>query len=305
MKRYLWILALPALAAAQIANVELTAPTLGYVWDDQSHSLRPVEGVPGAASLGSAVNLGAPLESIVVAPGRRFALGHEQSTGNLLIIRLDGAVAATRRSPLPRGGIFFSPSGGTAAIANGDSVEVWSGLPDQPVRSQSLSGPDLSFQRVFVSDDGQCVLTLGSGNLHRLVAGSAPVFIGDGYNDVAFLRNSNDLIVAHSSKGVALLRKAEADSEESISVAEGAIAIAMSSDEATLAVLLDGSLVLIDRASLRTTSFALEGITAEGIVRVEGNAVFQLNSTAGNEIWFLDGDSAAPRLVAVTKGAIQ
>ncbi|MBI3515533.1 MAG: hypothetical protein HY060_15960, partial [Proteobacteria bacterium] len=45
-------LAVPALAIAQIGNVEMTAPTIGYVFDRESRGLRPLEGVPGAAILG-------------------------------------------------------------------------------------------------------------------------------------------------------------------------------------------------------------------------------------------------------------
>jgi hypothetical protein len=304
MKRYLWILALPAIAAAQFASVELAAPTLGYVWDDQSHLLRPVEGVPGSATLGGAVNLGATLERITVAPSRRFALGKEPGAENLMLFRLDGAIASARQSDLPAGTITFSPSGEAVAIGLAGRVEVWRGLPDQPRRFRSFNSDELDIQRLAVSDDGNRVLTLSAGSMHRLTADGAPELIGGGYQDASFLRQSGDVIAAHTVRGVVLLRKTEADSEESIGSVDAPLALAVSSDEGTIAVLSDGFVALIDRASQRVVRLPLEGTVTDSLVRVQGNAVFQLTSDA-DDIWFLDADSATPRLVSVSKGAIQ
>jgi hypothetical protein len=304
MKRYLWILALPVVAAAQFAPVELAAPTLGYVWEDQSHSLRPVEGVPGSATVGGAVNLGTTLERITVAPSRRFALGKEPGAGTLLLLRLDGAIASARQSDLPAGTVTFSPSGEAAAVALVDRVEVWKGMPDQPRRHRSFNSVDLTIQRLAVSDDGNRVLTLSAGSLHRLTPDGGPELIGDGYQDVTFLRQSSDVIAAHTARGVVLLRKTEADSEENIGIVDAPLALAVSSDEGTIAVLSDGFVTLIERASQRVVTLPLDGTVTDSIVRVQGNAVFQLTANA-DDIWFLDADSATPRLVSVSKGAIQ
>jgi hypothetical protein len=304
MKRYLWLLALPAIGAAQVAPVEVAAPTLGYVWEDQARALLPVEGVPGSAALGSPLHLGVALETIAIAPGRRLALGQESGSDSLLVIRLDGAIGSAQRSELPKARVSFSPSSSTVALTFGDRVEVWSNVQTQPRRGQTFSSGGADLQQVFVSDDGDRVLALSGGSLYRLTPNGAAELIGEGFRDVVFLKNSEDAIAAHATRGIVMLRKGT-DTEELISAVESPMSIATSADEQRIAVLVDGSVLLIDRQSTQVVGIVLHGIAVSGMTRAQGNAVFQLITENGGAIWFVDGDSAEPRLVAVTKGEMQ
>ncbi len=305
MKRYLWILALPVLGAAQIAPVDVAAPTLGYVWEERSHALYPVEGVPGSATLGSPVNLGFAADRIAVAPGRRFAIGRPQGGGKPLTIRLDGAIGAVFVSEVPEGEVFFAPSADTVAVALGERIEVWGGLLNQAQRRQSFSIDGLSVKRVFVSDDGNRVLALAGGGLYSLNTEGPAELVGEGYLDLAFLKNSQDAVAIHAERGVVLLRKVEAQSEETVGGAVAdALAVAISADEKTIAVLRSGSVVLIDRQSQQSSEIILDAIAAGGIRRAEGNAVFQLDA-AGNDVWYVDADAGTARLVRVSKGENQ
>jgi hypothetical protein len=275
------------------------------LWEDATRSLHPIDGVPGAATLGRPVNLGAPLSRVAIAPGRRFGIGQETGADNLLVIRLDGSIGSASRSELPDGNVFFSPSADTVAVATGDRVEVWSDIQTQPRRMRSFDSNGSNLQQVFVSDDGNQVLTLSSGSLFRLNSDGPAELIGEGYRDLTFLKRSHDAIAAHSARGIVMLRKGEAGSEEVLSPVTEPLAIALSSDEQRIAVLLSESVVLIDRQSQESAGISLGGIAASGMRRAQGNAVFQLIATAANEIWFLDADSGSPRLVAVTKGELQ
>src|SRR5262245_19044885 len=113
MKRYLWILALPLAAAAQIASVELLPATLGYIIDEQAKSVHPIVGVPGSAVLGNALNLGAELRDYSISPDRRYAIGLVDGSDTLAFVSLNGTMGATRATELPVGKPFFSPNGET------------------------------------------------------------------------------------------------------------------------------------------------------------------------------------------------
>lgn len=301
MKRYLWIFAAPILAGAQIASVELSAPTLGYVFDEQAKSLRTVDGVPGSALLGGAVEIGVPLDWIALAPNRRYGLGVRE--GQMLLVRLDGGTGMASPADLPLGSVFFSPSGGTAAIYTGSRLEVYGGMPDNPNHLHSFAAELTGEGKEFaVSDDGNAAAGLVGGELWRLSEDGAEA-LGTGFRAMTFLRHSQDLLVLEGGR-LLLLRKAQGEPEEE--AAEGIVkplAFALSADERTAAILLeDNALLFVDRESHATARLDLTGSGAEGVWRAEGNAVFQLNRDASAGIWLADGDGAAPRLTAVLKG---
>ncbi|MCC6365252.1 MAG: hypothetical protein IT165_17190 [Bryobacterales bacterium] len=303
MKRYLWIFAAPVLAGAQIASVELSAPTLGYVFDQQSKSLVSVDGVPGAALLGGTVQIGAPIDWITIAPNRRYGLGVRE--GQMLLVRLDGGTGVAAPTDLPVGSVFFSPSGSAAAIYTGSRLEVYGGMPDNPNHIHSfaadLPGEGAEFT---VSDDGNAAIGLVAGELWRLSEDTAEA-LGTGFRGAAFLRSSQDLLSLDADGGrVVLFRKAQAGEPEE-EAAEGIVkplAFALSADERTAAILLeDHALLLLNRDTHAAVRLDLTGIEAQGVWRTEGNAVFQLNRDASAGIWLADGDAAAPRLAAVLK----
>jgi len=303
MKRYLWILALPLLGAAQVAPPDVAAPTLGYLWEETTRSLHSIDGVPGAASLGRPVHLGTSLSRIDIAPGRRFAIGQQDGSPNLMLVRLDGAIGSASRSELAAGVVFFSPSAETVAVIADGRVDVWNDVQSQARRSRSFAA-DAKFDRLYVSDDGHQVLALSEGRLYRLNEGNTEL-IGDGFRDLAFLKRSHDVIALHAARGVVLLRKAEAGAEESLAAVETPLALALSADEQRIAVLRGESVVLFDRLTRQAVEITLDGVAAGGLVRAEGNAVFQLTAASADGIWFLDADSASPRMVAVNKGEMQ
>jgi hypothetical protein len=305
MKRYLWIFAAPFLAGAQVASVELSAPTLGYVFDQQSRSLITVDGVPGAALLGGAVQIGASVDWIEIAPNRRYALGVRE--GQMMLVRLDGGTGIAAPTGLPAGSVFFSPSASVAAIYTGSSLEVYGGMPDNPNHLHSFAADLAGEGKQFaVSDDGNAAAGLVGGGLWRL-SEDTPEALGAGFRDLAFLRRSQDLLALDAAGNrLILFRKAQpGEPEEEAAAGDGIVkplAFALSADERTAAILLeDNALLLLNRDTHAAVRLDLTGVGAQGIWRTEGNAVFQLNRDASADIWLADGDAAAPRLAAVLK----
>lgn len=292
MKRYLWILALATAGVAQQAAVELTTPTLGYIFDEQARTLRAIEGVPGSAAIGNPLHLGAGLDFIAVAPNRSYAFGYENGGDALVVVRLDGNVGARRNSILPRARAWFSASGEVAAFDLGERAEVWGGLPDAPRRIGEFSTGGHAADKLLVSDDGGMVAMLADGELYRLNPESA-VRLGQGIRDAAFLRGTRDLFALEAGRLVRFL-KAESESEETVLTGfEEAAAFAISRDQKQVAVA--GAEIMV--ADLRTGQAArVESgeIRFDAVARAEGDAVFQLHAANG-ETWLLDADSA-PRL---------
>lgn len=292
MKRYLWILTLATAGVAQQAAVELTTPTLGYIFDEQARTLRAIEGVPGSAAIGNPLHLGAGLDFIAVAPSRSYAFGYENGGDALVVVRLDGNAGARRNSTLPRARAWFSASGEVAAFDLGERTEVWGGLPDDPRRMGEFSTGGRTAEKLLVSDDGGMVAMLAGGELYRLSADSAER-LGQGIRDAAFLRGTRDLFALEAGRLIRFL-KAEPDAEETVLAGlDDASAFAISRDQKQVAVA--GADVMV--ADLRTGQAArvqVDETRFDAVVRAEGDAVFQLHAVNG-ETWLLDADSA-PRL---------
>ncbi|MBI3684732.1 MAG: hypothetical protein HY235_30550 [Acidobacteria bacterium] len=309
MRRLPWILAVPALAIAQIGNVEMTAPTIGYVFDRESRGLRPIEGVPGAAILGNLVALGVPLDWASVSPNRRYAIAGVAGSGQLMLVKLDGAVGVARQTEMGLAEIAFSPAGETMALMAASRVEVWTGLPNAPQKRGELALGELSgrIDKLAISDDGAAAVALSGGELWRLTE-QEPQLLGAGYSDLVFLRSSHDLIATQRAEGrVVLFRKTtgEIETEEMAGATQGIekpVALALSADQRRLAVLnQDRVVVLVERESLTARRLPLDNVPAEGIWRVQGNAVFQFTGNGSEQIWLLDGDAGEPRLVSVAR----
>ncbi|HUQ92523.1 MAG TPA: hypothetical protein VM120_12665 [Bryobacteraceae bacterium] len=302
MKRFLYLLAVPVFAGAQVASVDVGAPTLGYLFDEQSKTLHAMEGIPGAASVGEAINLGASIDFIQISPGRRYGLATTADYESLLIVSLDGSSGVARQSDLPAARAFFSPSGETAALLTAERVEIWTGMPDHPVRSRSFPRGGWQIRNLAVSDDGACVVGLDAGTLWRLSENETAVEIGQGVRDAAFLRLTHDLLVLEETRLVRFPKAGAESREEITGVFSNARAMSLSSDERSVAVLDDNNMVLlVNRESNAVTRLELEGAPAEGLWRAQGTAVFQLSRGTASEPWLLDGDSGMPRLVAAGK----
>lgn len=176
---------IPCLCAAQgTSGYAMNGPSLGLVFESDSAAIRPILGIPGAATLGATLNPGFALERAVVAPGGDFALAVAQDNFRLAAIP---AAAGVARWLTPAVGqapdvIWFSPRGSSAAVyyRTPGRLVVLSGLRSQTpqvvvVNSASVpAAPSL----VAVSEDAaSLLLAVSEGNTTALyylpVAGAA------------------------------------------------------------------------------------------------------------------------------------
>jgi hypothetical protein len=157
-------LLLPSLCAAQgTSGYAMNGPSLGLVFESESAAVRPILGIPGAATLGAALAPGFAVERAVVAPGGDFALAIAKDDLRMAVIRATGTAQwlapATGEAPDL---IAFSPNGGSAALlyrASGRLVVV-SGLRGQTPQIVTVDPASVpaSPSLVAVSEDGASLL---------------------------------------------------------------------------------------------------------------------------------------------------
>ena len=140
MKGARWCFAATALvtAAAAADSGTLRGPVSGYVLDAHSRSLRPVNGIPGGATLGEPLRLGFRLNLAAVSPENDYAvvtafrsapapvLVKGLSSGNPQIVHLEGAIAATA--------LELSDGGASVLLSSSaeGKLQLIRGLPNQP-----------------------------------------------------------------------------------------------------------------------------------------------------------------------------
>jgi hypothetical protein len=169
--RQKWLLQIvPAVLLASVAAAQtgtaLSGPTMGLVFDASQSALRPIRGIPGAATFGDAVNPGFPLASATVSPRQDFALALRADDSSVVLARAGGGSAAVPGARPAPALMVFSPAGATAALYDSGAgrVQVLTGLPDaaavqSDVDISALAGPVAA----LAVDDAGSTLFLAAG----------------------------------------------------------------------------------------------------------------------------------------------
>lgn len=302
-------LCFPMIGFAQAAS--WTPPLLGYLFDAAGKSIRPLSGIPGAASLEAALSVPSKLEHASISPNRKFALAETKDSNHVLLVTWTGTVAvlsALEGAPASAEQIAFAASGSTAAIWNHDSgkIQVWKGLPDQPSLYKEIEVTELT--ALGVSDDGDAVVA-ASTDTGLILAGSGKTLAAGSFAGLAFLPGTHDLAAAEQSiDQILLIRRVDSDAD-TVQLAgnqDGVsqpIAVAFSSDARKLVVAnLRGQSVLSIDLESRAVIVTPCDCAAEGLYRAQGNAVFRLTNGSQDMIALFDGDSEAPRVLLIPAG---
>jgi len=201
---------LAGVAAAQ-SGTALSGPTMGLVFDSSQSALRPIRGIPGAASLGDAVNLGFPLASATVSPRQDYALALRADDSSVVLARAGGASAAIPGARPGPALVVFSPAGTAAALYDSGAgrVQILTGLPDaaavqSDVSISALAGPVAA----LAVDDAGTSLFLAAGaadtvSLYRIATDGASQFLAS-FRSVAALRllaAGREALLADSAAG--------------------------------------------------------------------------------------------------------
>lgn len=319
MVRTICWLFLVALAGAQLApaqqdSARISGPVLGYVLDREATALRPVFGIPGAATFGPQLDVGGDIHRSAIAQDAGYALAVVGAERRVRLIRdLDGEHSWIALADLPAAphSILLSPAGAAAALVYGDSVAVVTGLPGAPAASRVVERTALpAGARIWaVSDDGaHLLLSAGAGGTEAIylldAEGGWRFLLSTGKTAAAaFLAGGSEAVVADGAWNRVAWARASGEVIPLAGEAEGI------SDPVAVSVSRDSRRVFVANAGTRTIAVLdLEGGPAAlvacqcqltGLERMQGNAVFRLSDLTADPMWVFDGDAPEARIVFV------
>ena len=296
-----------------IVAQSVAGPVLGYVLDRTAGALRPIRGIPGAATMGDPIELDASLADVSISPEQDYALAADSNGGDLVLIDLTGGAVARRFAGAfvrPQR-VAISPGGGTAALVDLDErrVQILSGLPNAPSATRDLSlDPGLTdIEALAVSDDGTSLLVATRGAVYvareqgfeRLIEARVP-------RAISYFRNSHDALIADfEANHVVLVRDITGAAETSTLASQRngivrPVAVQPSADGRRVFVANSRTarISVIDLETGDVTHLACSAVPA-GLFPLRGGSVFRLNELAGTPLFVLDGGAERARIVFV------
>lgn len=309
-----FVLALYPARAQEVQRI--AGPVMGFSVD-QTAGIRPILGLPGAATLGQPVISSTGLGGVTLSPARDYALALLESGREVVLIKNLGATAGASVLDVAPGParMAISASGDAAVLYYAETarIQVLAGLPESPAVSWSLDLGGLSGKpaALAVSDGGKAVLVAPVGEpasvwLATPDVGQRFLYSAAGSPSLAFLVGSLDAVIADGAAGVVVLVRDPSGQPQVTQIggqAEGVshpLAIAASQDNSRIFV-ANAQPAGVASLSLTGEDPALLpcACTVTGLERMAGGTAFRLNEPGGGPIWVLDVAGARMRLVFV------
>jgi hypothetical protein len=309
-ERYFLLLAsFAGLAGAQTGT--FSGPLAGYVFDSGAHALRPVLGIPGAATIGAPIDAGYSLTAAYVAPQQDsfFGIASDGSThwftiaaGAVTEKSIDGAMPSPER-------VVFSPSGTAAALYSDGQAQIVTGLHGTPKAGGNLSLGATSRRgrrvapAMAVSDDGSYLLAALNGIQLASQNGVVRPVMQTGADAVmAFAPGGHDAAIAARGTGVVLIKDVPGTAAQQPLAGDGPSFNA----PAGIAFSGDGSLVFVASASQKSAmTFDLSGNRTDMTCSCSPTELtpmgssFRLNELTADPLWLVDAGASGPRVVFV------
>jgi hypothetical protein len=269
---------------------------MGFVFDQSAHSLRRIDGIPGAALVGSPVDFGFAVSAATVAPrlDSAFVLAGDRRA-HLFRLSADAPVELAAGSMGTYLQVAYSPSGTAAALYLPGSVRVIKGLPDAPVVAATLSlRPNPKPQRplpdtLAVSDDGAYLLYAAGGPIELIgVAGDNRQISGGAVGAIAaFAPGGHDAAVIRDAKLILFQDIAGAATERSFPAIAAPTALAFSPDGQKLFVAsaTGQSVTTIQVATGDRSALSCDCAPSHLIPM---GSVFRLNELGADPLWLID-----------------
>jgi hypothetical protein len=293
------------------AQAGIQGPVSGFVLDSRMAAIRPVNGMPGASTLGPALALPFPIQSAAIAAAMDFALAVSGSDGALYLVRglasgsptaagIEGAMDGASR-------LLLNAPGTAALLFSADSqlLQLITGLPAQARVSATLDTSTVgALSAMALSADATRIVagTAGEGALYEFnPGGDGPRWLAatHGLSAVAFRNGDRDILFANQATNeVVLLSGSEGDGGIAVLAGEPdgvsqpvALASLNGGREVWVANSGASSVLAIDMAnpgSMRVMALAGVPTRCEAL---DGNSLIVLNEPAG--VPLLLADSAA------------
>ena len=286
----------------------IRAPQLGGVFQEQTRQLRLIEGIAGAASLGKAVAVGAPVEQAWLAPSARRAvvrLGGDSPRLAVADWRNEEIVMGSDLLPSSADALALSPSATAFALLMAGKVQVWMIGAGQLSLIWSAEAPDAT--SIAVNDSGSAVALFGVSKVTVMdSSGRSSVLMEMEQLGAMTLSTGSRFAVAGADSSKATIFEdvfsgpgSEITWESS---GERVTALSFSGDNRQLIVgtsLEEGGSVRIASVDGRRQSAVSMPVPVLELLRAQGNAVYQISSSAKGIIYMIDADAVEPQVFVV------
>jgi DNA-binding beta-propeller fold protein YncE len=294
----------------------LRGPVIGFVYE-QTLGIRPILGIPGAATLGPAVLARDGVESVTLAPGGDYAMAVLANGRQVAIVRNLSTVPSAAVVDVSAGParIAFSPTGDAAAFYYSDTAraEVLTGLPGSPTLAWNfdLAGLQSGLGALAINDGGGALLVAAAGEpapiwLATPEVGQRFLYAASASPSLTFLFRSEDAAIADASTGdLVLVRdpKGEAKLTRIGGPAQGIsrpVAIAATRDNRRILVAnaTPAGVVSLELSGDQPVKLAC-ACAPTALERLAGGSVFRVSEPGNGPIWLLDTAGSTPRIVFV------
>jgi hypothetical protein len=283
--------ALPIFAESQVSG-----PLLGWDFDQSVGAVRPVWGVPGAAWVGTPLEIGTPLARAAVSPTQDYILAEMRDESRLVLITVAGGAPTARDLAGVRPGqIAISPGGAYAAVYQEEAVQVIGGFPGSPavVYEAAAAGPVTA---LAVSDTGT-VLFGAEGVVFMATADGVQFLMPAGRPSAArFLGERDDALVADAAANTVYRVTAsslELLAAESDGISEPvAVGVSRDNRRAFVANSHANSIVVIELGE-RSISLLSAPAPVRSLEPLAGDSVFRLTAASQYPVWILDAGASA------------
>ena len=305
------VLLTSVLSAAQFGS--LSGPVLGYVFDRNAASVRPVRGILGSATVGLPVDFGVVFSQVLMLDAVH-AIASADASPQLLELRMDVSPVSIVVIP----GVPANPAR-TAASLHGTSaafyyadtaqVRIVTGLPGEP-RYLGVLQLDRTLTRMAVNDDGTLLVYAADGpdgvSVYAWTASSrSPRFLTSAVSisGIAITRNGDAIVTdsganevfAIGDAGGGAVRRLLADDREGVSNPAG---VAVSSGNRIYVANAGTNTALVLDSSGRFLKAEHCDCRISGLYPLR-DSVFRLTEGMDQTIFVLDASSTEERILFV------
>ena len=311
------LLLLSSGAAAGQISLSLNGPVLGYVFDADAASLRPLHGIPGSSTMGKPVEFGFTLSQVLTL-GARFFVASTSANPDLVV--LDMATKPPAMTPIS-GASAAGPAlavasldGTSAAFYEAGAQRAWivTGLPKNPAVSHAV---DLSsagaVMQMAIRDDGRVLVFSASDRGVQTLyswaesSGVRPVTAVASVSAIGMTKNGGaivadrgtDEVFAVWDAGGAAIRQFLAGAADGVSGPEGVGVSA--GGRIHIANAGSATIITLDPSGRFLTSRECE-CEVSGLYALS-DSVFRLTRALDRTIFLLDATSADDQIVFVPK----
>jgi hypothetical protein len=304
-----WALVLLAAAACAGQSSQISGPVSGYVFDGARREVRPILGIPGASTIGRAMDFGFAVSAAYVAPRQDAALVtaadgtvhlFQIQSGSAAELVLNGLTIAPER-------VVFSPSGTAAALYHSGSIEILNGLTHSSIVTSSFELTTAGVpQSMALSDDGALLLVASGRSIELFASGANLGTLTDtaGPAAVTFAPGKHDAAVADPlGAGIVWFRDLTGVSDSQVvavpdDTIQAATAVAFLADGHSLLVASPAGKSVIALNLADGTRTAIPCACAPTALAPMGSR-FRLNEFGADPLWLLDTQRGPARIVFV------